>query len=344
MYRKFICLFALLASLAATSVSAQAIKFNPGHYVVLNGGDSIATHLRHIDQIGTVNSIRGVQIRIWWKDLETSRGVYNFSMIDTYLARLSRYNKRLVVRVMDRRFGTSTATGIIPSYMMTSTYGGGVTRSRTGYVARLWDYRVMDRMIALYRAMGSRYNSNRYFEGITTEEATLALPSTLPSGYSHSALAAQYERLVTNTRSAMPNTAIFMNVNWLGSLDTVSRLVQSLVRPYGAVNSSNTVPSTINHGQLAWTGRGSMGAEYRGLLGIATSVEHGELGGSSGDFTPAQIGSFAYNTLRANHVFWVRNTWSGDSSQRWDTGILPYLRTNPPVRTGCPTAYGACTN
>jgi hypothetical protein len=341
-YRKFIYLF--LAFLAATSLSAQAIKFNPGHYLVLNGNDTLSSHLKNIDQIGSVSSIKGVQVKILWKDLETSPGVYNFSMIDTLLERAARYNKRLVVHVIDRKFGTTNPSNIIPSYMMTSTYRGGVTRSKTGYVARLWEANVMDRLIALYRAMGSRYNGNRYFEGIATGEATLALPSPLPSGYSHSALATQYERLMTNARTAMPNTALFMNVNWLGTLDTVSRLVQALVRPYASVNSSNTVPGSMNYGQIVWTGGGSMGADYRGLLAIATSVEHFELGGSSGDFTPAQIGSFAYNTLRADHVFWVRNTWSGDSSQRWDTGILPYLKTNPPVRTGCPSSYGACTN
>jgi hypothetical protein len=280
LYRKFICLFALLMSFAATSVSAQTIKFSPGHYVQLNRGDSVATHLRHIDQIAGVSSIKGVQIGILWKDLETSRGVYDFSRIDVYLERLARYNKRLVVRVMERKFNTTSTSGIIPSYLMTSTYRGGLTRSRTGYVARLWEPAVMDRLIALYRAMGSRYNGNRYFEGIATEEATLSLPSTLPSGYTDSGLANQYIRLVTNSRSAMPNTAIFMNSNWLGSVAIVSNLIQGLVRPYGAVNSSNTVPGKLNHGQTVWTGGGSMGGEYRGLLGIATSVEGAELGGN----------------------------------------------------------------
>jgi hypothetical protein len=39
---------------------------------------------------------------------------------------------------------------------------------------------------------------------------------------------------------------------------------------------------------------------------------------------------------------WTMNEWAGGSSQRWSTGILPYLRTFPPVRTGCPTVYSWC--
>jgi hypothetical protein len=78
------------------------------------------------------------------------------------------------------------------------------------------------------------------------------------------------------------------------------------------------------------------------MLALGSSVEAGELGGNLGDFTPKQISDFAYNTLHLSHIFWVRNTWSGDSSQRWYTGILPFLRTNPPIRTACPVSYGIC--
>jgi hypothetical protein len=192
--------------------------------------------------------------------------------------------------------------------------------------------------------MGKKYNDNAYFEGITTEESTLSLPSSKPSGYSDAALRNQYERLAKNVRSAMPNTAVFMNANWLGSTSNMSELIQSLVEPYVSTNSSNTIPGEMNTGQVVWTGGGSMGADYRGRLPIATSIETGELGGSSGDYTPWQIGSYAYNTLKANYVFWPRNTWMGDSGQRWDTGILPYLKKNPSVRTNCPSSYGWCKN
>jgi hypothetical protein len=135
-----------------------------------------------------------------------------------------------------------------------------------------------------------------------------------------------------------------MNANWLGSNSNMSQLIQALTGPYASTNSSNSVPKKMNTGQTVWTGGGSTGADYRGRLPIASSVETGELGGNLGDFTPSQIGSYAYNTLKANYVFWVRNTWAGDKSQRWDTGILPYLKNNPSVRTGCPSAYGWCVN
>jgi hypothetical protein len=73
-------------------------------------------------------------------------------------------------------------------------------------------------------------------------------------------------------------------------------------------------------------------------LALSSAVETEELR----DHTPQEINDWAYNVLRLHHIFWVRNTWAGDASRRWDTGILPFLRTNPPIRTRCPDSYGIC--
>jgi hypothetical protein len=340
--RKTASCLAVLALLVATSAGAQGIKFHPGHYVMLTRGDLVSTTLTQLKDIQNVSSIKGAVIIIPWASLESSKGVYNYALIDTYVNRLKSYNKRLIIRILDRRFSLSRSTGIIPSYMLTSAYNGGVVRDNDGYVARLWEPVVMDRMIALYRAIGRRYDNNMYFEGIASEETTLDFDQPFPSGYSHAKLVAQYKRLITQARPAMPKTGIFLNTNWLGSRAYMSDLVQAMVEPDIATNSSNTEPNDLNDGQIVWTGGGTLGADYRGLLAIGTSVEHAELGGHLGKYTPQQVGKWAYERIRANYVIWVRNEWSGNASQRWTTGILPYLRTNPPVVTKCPTSYGIC--
>jgi hypothetical protein len=198
----------------------------------------------------------------------------------------------------------------------------------------------MDRLIDLYRRIGWRYDGNPDFEGIHTEETTLSLGSPFPSGYSWEKLENQYTRLLKRARLAMPRTNIFMGANWLGSTNLMQDFIQFLPDHRISAGSSNIIPNRINHGQRVWTGE--FGADYRGYLAISNSIEAGELGGSSGDFTPAQINDYAYDKLHANYLFWVRNTWSGDSSQRWNTGILPFLRTGPRIRTACPTNYGIC--
>ncbi len=334
---------ALLPFITAHSARAQGVKWHPGHYLMLNGGGTQAQHFSHIDEIAKEPVIKGVQVRMWWYEIERSKGSYDFSRVDAYLKKLKSLTvaKRLVVRIMDRKFHTTNRTGIVPAYLLSDPlYKGGVVKTKNGFAARLWEQPVMDRLIALYQALGRRYNADVYFEGIATEETTLSLGSIKPVGYSNAALTNQYKRLVSAVRPAMPQTNLFLYTNFIGNNTLMSELIQAMVDPQVAAGGPNTVPDALTQGQRVWTGQ--LGADYRGLLPISSGVETGELGGNHGTFTPKQIYDFAYNTLRVNHLFWVRNTWEGGAAQKWSTGILPFLRTNPPIRTSCPVSYGIC--
>ncbi len=335
-------MFTALMLWISASASAQGMKWHPGNYIMLDGEASEQVHMWQIDEIGDEPAIKGVQIRIWWYELEPQKGIYDFSMIDRYIQRLKEQPtaKRLVVRIMDRKFYTSSRYGIVPDYLRNeSKYNGGLVSTSTGFAARIWEQPVMDRLIALYKHLGWRYDGNPYFEGIASEETTLSL-STWPASYSNYALETQYKRLVNAVRPALPHTNVFLYTNWIGSSSLMEDLIQGLVEPHVAAGGSNVIPDHMTLGQKVWTGW--YGADYRWNLAISNSIEAGELGGNLGDFTPKQISDFAFNTLHAHYLFWVRNTWSGTIAQRWYSGILPFLRTNPPVRTRCPDSYGIC--
>jgi hypothetical protein len=339
--RKILGLIATLGLVAATSATAQSVKWHPGHYLMLNGYDSLSTHYKHIDEIGKVGAIRGVMVRIWWYELEPYMGVYNFSKIDALIKRLQAQpsRKQLVVRVMDRRFNTSSKGGIVPDYLRTSTYNWGLVQTHSGYAARLWEKPVMDRYINLLRAIGYRYNGNKYFEGVSTEETTLAIKYP-PSGYSDWALATQWQRMVKYVKPSMANSNLFLFANWIGKSYLMENLVNGLYGAQGAGGGSNIIPGKLTLAQMVYTGK--YGTDYRGILPLGSGVETDVLGGTHGWYTPKQIGDFAYNALKLNHVFWVRNTWSGGSAQRWNTGILPYLKSNPPIHKNCPARYASC--
>ena len=344
MKQRVLFVFALLGLIVAGAAPAQGIKWHPGHYIMFGTNDTPSQVLANMDEIARDTAIKGVQVRIRWSSIEKSKGVYDFTSIDAYLRKLKSLPvpKRLVVRIIDRRFNTTSTSGIVPDYLMKeSIYRGGLARTKTGYAARLWEQPVMDRLIALYRAIGTRYDADPFFEGIATEETTLALDrANWPAGYSHAALTTQYKRLVTGARAAMPRSNVFLYTNWMGADSLASDLIQSLTDPSAAAGGSNIIPNSPTQGQRVWTGE--LGADFRGVLPLSSSVETGELGGNLGNFTPKQINDYAYKTLRVNHLFWVRNTWSGSTAQRWSTGILPFLRTNPPIHTNCPSSHGLC--
>jgi hypothetical protein len=310
------------------------MKWHPGHYVMLATEDSLTAHLRNINEIGNEPSIKGIQLRIRWPDIETSRGVYDFSKIDAVLRRLKAQptDKRLVVRVIDRSFKTTSRNGIVPSYMQS----WGLVETQTGFAARLWEPAVMSRLIELYKRIGWRYERDDHFIGIASEETTLGLDQPFPSGYSHEALTRQYIRMVKAVRPAMPTSNLFIYTNWIGSSALMGDLIQSFVEPRVSAGGSNILPGRLTLGQRVFTG--VYGADYRWTLPFSSSVEGGELK----NHTPREIADWAYREVHAHYMFWVRNTWAGPASSRWHTGILPFLRTNPRIRTRCPDAYGIC--
>lgn len=336
----------LLSCAGATSLNAQAVKWHPGHYLRLNVGGSQAEHFRHMDEIGNVAPIKGVRLQIYWSELEKSKGSYDFSRIDAYLNKLKSLPtpKRLVVFVMDRRFSNSK-TGIVPSYLLTDpAYNGGVTRTNdNGYVARLWETPVMDRLIALYRAMGARYDADTYLEGFSTGETVLSLAkSSWPAGYSKDGLLKQYLRLVSAAKESMPRTNLFLGANYIGTDTQMGTLLQAAFDAQAGAGGPGVMPNKLTQGQRVWIGQ--TGADYRGGIAIGAAVEALALGGAKGSYTPKQIADHAYNTLYVDHLFWIRNSWNGTPAQQWSTGILPFLKTNPPIRTACPLSYGLCSS
>jgi hypothetical protein len=341
--RKSVVVALAIAALGAVSPArSQAVKWHPGHYALLNAGETIETHLKRIDQIGNEPSIQGVMVRLYWAEMETSKGVYDLSKIDLYLQRLrvQPAAKRLFLLIMERRY-TPNANGIVPSYLTSErSFHGGLIATRVGYTARLWDAPVMGRLIMLYKVIGARYDADPNFEGIATGETTLSLATPYPAGYSVEALAAQWQRLATSVRPSMKRTNLLVLTNWLGSPPLFDRMMQSFMTARVGVGAPDVIPTQLATGQEVWSGM--HGADYRGTLPIGNIVDTPELGGTKGSWTPAQLHAFAYQTLRPNHLFWAWNTWVGDASQQWTTGILPFLRTHPPVHTKCPTAYGSC--
>jgi hypothetical protein len=339
---------ALLACAAAPSTEAQ-VKWHPGHYVKLNAGGTQAEHFRHIDEVGREPVLKGVELYVWWYEIERSKGVYDFSRIDAILGKLKSLpvRKQLVVRVMDRRFGTTSKTAIVPNYLLNEPiYKGGVAFqdvNMAGYVARLWEAPVMDRLIALYRALGMRYDPNPYVEGFATEETTLSISvnkSTTPAGYSAASLLKQYLRFAAAARQTMPHSNIFMGTNFIGGEANMGTLIQALHDSDLAAGGPSTIPNRLLESQKVWTG--VTGADYRGAIAIGPGVETAVFGGKHGNYSPKQVADWAYQNLGVTHLFWVRNTWTGSDAQRWSTGILPTLRTNPPTRTACPRVYGLC--
>jgi hypothetical protein len=323
----------------AAQLGAGEMKWNPGHYMLMPKGESQAARLKYFDQIADEPVIKGAQVNYFWAQLEPKKGAYDFSVIEKDLARLRAHGKHLVIVVTDRSFGPGSKQ-IVPEYLLTEPeYGGGVVKTRSGESARVWDAAVMDREIALYQALGRRFDEHPYVEGITSEETAMGFGSARPKDFSTGALAAQLRRWIVAVRAAWPHTNVFLYSNFLsGHLED---LIAECERNRCGAGGPDVLPPPHNgtDGERILRGASS-GGDYRGRMPIAFSVQSPELGGTKGTFTPRQLFEHAYQTLHVNYIFWMRNTWEGGAEQKWSTGILPYLRSiNGRIHTECPSGW-----
>jgi hypothetical protein len=340
-----------IGSNCATAPTAGGMKWHPGHYMSLRGQRKPTIDLPAIDSISTETSLQGVLVEFRWADLETSEGKYDFSEIDTYLNRIKalKTTKRLVIRLEERSFG-SVSPGQhapVPEYLWTDpTFQGGDTPMSDGLVARIWVPAVMDRLIALYKALGAKYDSDPQVEGISSSETAVSFSTARPApgGYSSTALLTQFQRLAIGARQAFPHSMVNIETNFLGSNDQMESLIKTLAENGGTAGGPDTGydGKGASQSELIVSGQRGSGADYRGNVVVKSEVQSPDWKAGVADCNPAGIFATAYNTNHSNYVFWDRMTWSSDARQNWSTGILPYIRSiNGKVYTGCPTTLSA---
>ncbi len=112
----------LLALLCAASAHAGSAA--PVHFLFADSRD-----LQRISALIERPDIEGVQIVYSWKSLETARGVYDLSRIESDLAFLDRRGKKLFAQVQDRFFEREHRN--VPRYLLEEPeFGGGLAPQR----------------------------------------------------------------------------------------------------------------------------------------------------------------------------------------------------------------------
>jgi hypothetical protein len=261
--------------------------------------------------------------------------------------------KRLIIRVEERSFGSPDPSSA-PSYMRTDpAYNGGEVAMANGSVVRIWEPAVMDRLIALYTALGQKYDSDPNVEGISTEETAIGFSAThpAPDTFSNGAVLTQFIRLGSAARTAWAHSNVFITSNYLGSDAQMETLIKAAADNQYVIGGPDTWGRAfITNGTRTLQSdaivRGVKGSDtdYRSVIGIKNEVEDTEIGGYIGAFAPADLYDVAYNTMRANYMLWDRNDYAGGPIERWATGILPFIHSiNGKTVTDCPSSYsGAC--
>ncbi len=205
----------------------KGVKWHPGHYVTIMGWGKNPKYLEDVyAELKVTSALRGVQIRYLWAELEPAEGRYDFTSIDQRLAELNTLGKRLVIQVQTKSFDPGSK--LVPDYLKGVEYDGGdfpfasqkkgkraahnVTPG--GHNIALWNSRVRDRPIALFQALGERYNSHPSFEGIGMIETALGESLVPLSTDKIDGFYANLLEVHRQMRAQFPNTMTIQEVNY----------------------------------------------------------------------------------------------------------------------------------
>ncbi|WP_018626515.1 hypothetical protein [Niabella aurantiaca] len=333
------------------------VKWHPGHYYMLagNGGDEAGYMKQVMAELHATPALQGIQVRFSWQDLEPSKDQYDFSSVDRLLTMLAAEKKRMVILLQVKSFNPDPKYAPVPVYARGAEYSGGMfafsSVNKTGirgYGTRLWNQQVYNRMAALIKALGKRYNSNPWFEGIGFSESAFGQP--YPKGSIALADSARfYENLMGLNRvlrAAFPNTMTYQFANYPRTI--LSPLIHTL-EEIGSALGGPDIFLTDRGLQTTASPKGAYHyyPELSGIIPLAPSVQHENFRNTQHDgkgYQPTlqQLLSFARDTLKANYLFWTRDL--DFYPQILELLNAPGQRDQPAggLNPGCPIAFKSC--
>jgi hypothetical protein len=203
----------------------ENVRFNPGHYlaVIRNSTTGLIVSWTNIltVELPACATIRGVQARYTWADLEPTEGNYDFSRITAELndlAAVSGGARRLAIMIETKNFVLTY--NVAPAWLMSDPiYGGGQFEydagpsHADGYIIRLDNDYVKDKFLLLIQALGAYLKNETLVEMFAFPEAVIPTGASITVDYTKhfAALIAA----ATAAKSAFPKTIIKMILNYI---------------------------------------------------------------------------------------------------------------------------------
>ena len=234
--------------------------------------NSIGTLKYYLNQ--DVHSFNGIVYQINWGGIETSQGVYDWSILDAAFAAAKASGKYFRVKFEDRTYLYGCNSQFIPSYIARDPYYTGTQVC----FANIWEQATMDSEIAVLTALVQRYASDPYFSGVIVEETAFGAEAVHANPALYLSLYAQLERLATAVHNAAPNIIFTQYINWPYNGNAgIFPLINNLISSNGGIGW----PDSMTADEYTWSWYQFARDDYTKLL-IAPSAE-------SGDFTQTTI-------------------------------------------------------
>ncbi|MDZ5461545.1 hypothetical protein [Azohydromonas lata] len=342
-------------SQAAVTAPTAPVKWHPGHYVALgaSAGEYLTTNT--FKEISALPNVRGVMTRYAWRDIETSRGVYDFSRIDRDLNLARAAGKQLFITISTKAFQAGARA--LPDYLHTAEYGGGVYRIRisgkdatgseatTGENIALYEPSVRDRLVALARVLGRRYNAQNNFEGIAYNETALGQAVVPLTDAQKNTFFANLAQVDTATRQAFPNTVVMQFLNF--PKPNMPGLVSNMLNAGVALGGPDTFLNDSTLEASAYPLYDTVAGKLP--LGPSVQAENYVTTYQFGPYAPPAVTdlyAFARGRLHANYLFWSKTLTP--PLIPYDNVMKMFKSASFPkdaaggLNTACPTLFTAC--
>jgi hypothetical protein len=342
--------------LLSAALTDSRVKWNPGHYIAMGRRDQ-TTLLQALAEIKDLPQVKGLILRYEWPQIETAKGVYDFTRIDRDLGLAQAAGKRLWVMVGTKVF---TAGGrAVPDYMHTAEYEGGAykiligardalgSNERYGENAALHNAKVRDRLIALATAMGNRYNRHNSFEGMTFNETAMGQMAVPLTAEQRTTYFANLAAVDAATKRAFPNTVAMQFINFPKTY--MPGLITNMVNNKVALGGPDILlqdPDLNNNIYPLYD-------MAKGKVPVAPSVqpENYLTTTQNGVLNPPKISdlyAFGRTKLSANYMFWTRS-FTGSPAPY--PKVLEFFKSSafPKDSSGglittCPSTYASCVS
>lgn len=323
--------------------AAEAVKYNPGHYVALEANARLDA-FPYLDE----PAIRGFNIRYTWVTIEPEENRYDFSAIRRDLAIAAKHGKQLVAFLTDKTFFPGSPNPLpayIRHYSMTNA-NGGITPKK-------WEKKLIEREIALTQALAKEFDRHPNFEGIAWQESAPSVPmkELESAGYTPELFRDCMIRLLSGSSQALPHSQVFWYQNFLpGKMEYLRDIVQAVL-PYRVVLGGPDILPYRTGLKFSY----GLYDEFRGKMKLSSSAQadsychHKDDTDNSkkrvfhegkkpihpdGYVTMQQIFEFGRDRLHLNYIFWSYITsrpkqYPGDPPAYVFEDALKVIRQNP---------------
>ncbi len=313
----------LLCPVAADAYTTTR-KFNPGHYTVIlpahNGTQKAMDDARRPGMTGIMKKYK-------WRELEPTKGNYDFSKIQADLNWAQAYGMQVIIMIEDKTFKLERPN---PAYLDAQS-----PRNRAGgYSIVRWNPTVVTRYKALVTAIGKRFDGHRNFEGIAAQESAIGLDSTTlkKHGFTAEKYRDAYIDMFGHALNAMPKSRVFWYQNFFVGNQSYIGQIAAALGPKGLVMAGpDALPDRDSLVKKSYP----FFDQYKGKMHLGIQTEgigyrtlHETAGYKTKYWTPAELFQFSRDKLHINYKFWVRITRStpADSYDWYDA--LPVIQAN----------------